>query len=169
MGQMDFISSIFVRFIFQNYLGSISLIISDVYISDSQTVETLISVYIHVPFGHAVFQKAFWDKQCNFWSGFNVYVQPGQCFLQSPSFCESANIRNLHHFVSIFWSQFYLGYKNKNKFGEINILNSNFLSSSYGNESHKSVGYGKYTTLNMVLFLLLIGWKQKEVGGSWAK
>ena len=40
---------------------------------------------------------------------------------------------------------------------EINILDSNFLSSSYGNESHKSVGYGKYTTLNMVLFLLLIG------------
>ena len=25
------------------------------------------------------------------------------------------------------------------------------------NESHKSVGYGKYTTLNMVLFLQLIG------------
>ena len=55
------------------------------------------------------------------------------------------------------------------KFGEINILDSNFRSSSYGNESHKSVGYGKYTTLNMVLFLQLIGWKQKEVGGSWAK
>ena len=47
--------------------------------------------------------------------------------------------------------------QNKTKFGEINILDSNFLSSSYGNESHKSVGYGKYTTLNMVLFLLLIG------------
>ena len=61
------------------------------------------------------------------------------------------------------------GSKNENKFGEINILDSNFLSSSYGNESHKSVGYGKYTTLNMVLFLQLIGWKQKEVGGSWAK
>ena len=47
--------------------------------------------------------------------------------------------------------------KNKNKFGEINILDSNFLSSSYGIESHKSVGYGKYNTLNMVLFLQLIG------------
>ena len=46
--------------------------------------------------------------------------------------------------------------QNKTKFGEINILDSNFLSSSYENESHKS-GYGKYTTLNMVLFLLLIG------------
>ena len=49
------------------------------------------------------------------------------------------------------------GSKNKSKFGEINILDCNFLSSSHGNESHKSVGYGKYTTLNMVLFLLLIG------------
>ena len=52
---------------------------------------------------------------------------------------------------------FIKGSKNKNKFGEINILDSNFLSSSYGNESHKRVGYGKYTTLNMVLFLQLIG------------
>ena len=60
---------------------------------------------------------------------------------------------------------FIQGSKNENKFGEINILDSNFLSSSY----HKSVGYGKYTTLNMVLFLQLIGWRQKEVGGSWAK
>ena len=52
---------------------------------------------------------------------------------------------------------FIKGSQNKTKFGEVNILDSNFLSSSYGNESHKSVGYGKYTTLNMVLFLLLIG------------
>ena len=52
---------------------------------------------------------------------------------------------------------FIYGPKNKNKFGEINILDCNFLSSSYGNESHKSVGYGKYTTLNMVLFLQQIG------------
>ena len=61
------------------------------------------------------------------------------------------------------------GSKNKNKFGEINISDCNFLSSSYGNESQKSVGYAKYTTLNMVLFLHLIGLKQKEVGGSRAK
>ena len=31
----------------------------------------------------------------------------------------------------------------KAKFGEINILDCNIPSSSYGNESHKSVGYGK--------------------------
>ena len=30
--------------------------------------------------------------------------------------------------------------KNKNKFGKINFLDCNFLSSSYGNESHKSGG-----------------------------
>ena len=66
------------------------------------------------------------------------------------------------------YHSFILGSKNKNKFGEINILDCNFFSSSYGNESHKSVGYGIYTTLNMVLFLQLIGWKLKEVCGSWA-
>ena len=77
MGQMDFISSIFVRFIFQNYLGRISLNMLQMYIlisphclcilsPISNSGDTQISVYIHVPFGHAVFQKAFWDKQCNF-------------------------------------------------------------------------------------------------------
>ena len=57
MGQMNFINSIFVRFIFQNYLGSISLItryrctgwsVSSVcaFYPDSQTVETLRSACI---------------------------------------------------------------------------------------------------------------------------
>ena len=57
MGQMDYISSIFVRFIFQNYLGSISLItryrctgrsVSSVcaFCPDSQTLETLRSACI---------------------------------------------------------------------------------------------------------------------------
>ena len=32
-----------------------------------------------------------------------------------------------------------------------------------------SVSYGKYVTPNIVLLLHLIGWKQKEVGGKWAK
>ena len=39
----------------------------------------------------------------------------------------------------------YSDHKKENKFGEINILESNFLSSSYGNESHKSVGCNSYT------------------------
>ena len=55
------------------------------------------------------------------------------------------------------YHSFIKGSKNKNKFGEINISDRNFLLSSYGNESRKSVGYAKYTTLNMVLFLHLIG------------
>ena len=84
-------------------------------------------------------------------------MQPGQCFLQSPIFCESANILKFTSFcVNILITVLFRGLKIK-KNGEINILDSNFLSSSYGNESHKTVGYGKYTTLNMVLFLQLIG------------
>ena len=55
------------------------------------------------------------------------------------------------------YHSFIKGSKNKNKFGEVNILDCNFLSSSYGNESQKSVSYAKYTTLNMVLLLHLIG------------
>ena len=47
--------------------------------------------------------------------------------------------------------------KNKNTLCEINILDCNFLSSSYWNESQKSVGNAKYITLNMVFFLHLIG------------
>ena len=49
MGQMDFISSIFVRFLFfQNCLGSISLRapLFVIFYPDSQTVETLRSACI---------------------------------------------------------------------------------------------------------------------------
>ena len=42
------------------------------------------------------------------------------------------------------YHSFIKGSKNKNKFGEINILDCNFLSSTYGKESLKSVGYGRY-------------------------
>ena len=122
MGQMDLISSIFVRFFFQNYLGSISLITRYRCISwsvptvcafypDSQTVETLRSACIFMyRLVMLSLSKSFWDKQCNFWSGFSVHVQPGQWFLQSPLFCETANIWKLHNFVSSFLSQFYLGF-----------------------------------------------------------
>ena len=58
-------------------------------------------------------------------------------FFLSPLFRETAKIWNLHHFVSIFLSQFYLVFQNTNKSGEINISDCNFLSSSYGNESKK--------------------------------
>ena len=92
MGQMDFISSIFVRLFFQNYLGSISLITRYRCIGWSIPLfvhSTLIlkqwrhwdqHVYSCAIWSCCLYQKAFRDKQCNFWPGFNVNVQPGQCF-----------------------------------------------------------------------------------------
>ena len=102
-------------------------------------------------------------------------MQPGQCFLQSPLFCShhiSAKQLTFAIYIILcqyFYPSFIQGSKYKTKFGEINILDCDFLLSSYGNESHKSVRFRKYTTLDMVLFLQLIGSKQKEVGASWAK
>ena len=63
----------------------------------------------------------------------------------------------LCRFVSLFYHSFLQGSENKTKFGEINISDSNFLSSSYGECSQKSVRYGKYTTLNTARFSQLIG------------
>ena len=124
MGHMDFISSIFVRFFFPKLSGEhfidhtlqmyrlISPYCLCILPWFSNSGDTQISMYIHVPLVMLSFSKAFLDKQCNFWPGFNVHVQPGQCFLPWPLFCETANIWNLHHFVSIFFSQFYLGFSN---------------------------------------------------------
>ena len=54
---------------------------------------TQISVDIHVRFYHAAFyQITFWDKQCKFWPSLNVYVQSGQCFLQSPPFLKTSKM-----------------------------------------------------------------------------
>ena len=92
MGQMDFISSILLDFFFQNYLGSISLITHYRCIGWSILLlvhSTLIlkqwrhwdqHVYSCAVWSCCLYQKAFRDKQCNFWPGFNVNVQPGQCF-----------------------------------------------------------------------------------------
>ena len=113
MAQMDFISSIFVILFFQNYLGSKFSIITRyrcigwsvptvcAFYIDSQTVETLRSacIYACAVWSGCLFQKAFWDKQCNFWPGFNVDMQPGRYFLQSPLFCEATIVCNLHHFI----------------------------------------------------------------------
>ena len=79
MGQLDFISSIFCEIYFSKLSRKhfvdhklqiyrlISLLCLCILPSFSNSGDTQISVYIHVPFGdHAVFQKAFWDKQCNF-------------------------------------------------------------------------------------------------------
>ena len=125
MGQLDFISSIFVRFfskiIWEAFHWShvtdvrVGLSVPTVcaFYPDSQTVETLRSACIFMcRLVILSLSKANLGKQCNFWTGFNVHVQPGQWFLPSPFFCETANIWNLHHFVSIFFSQFYLGFSN---------------------------------------------------------
>ena len=50
------------------------------------------------------------------------------------------------------YHSFIKGFKNK-----INFVKLTFWTASYGNESKKSVGYAKYTMLNIVLFLHLIG------------
>ena len=76
MGQMDFISSIFVRF-FYKIIWEYSLITRCIFIGWSVPLfehSTLlrkqwrlaqISVYIHVPFDHVTLSNSiFWDKQC---------------------------------------------------------------------------------------------------------
>ena len=113
------------------------------------------SMYIHVRFGHAVFIKNTFGTSSLISDQASMYM----CSLVSV-FCSCIfSVKQLTFEIHIILCQYsyhsFKGSKNKNK-GEINIFDSNFLSSSYGNESHKSVGYGKYTTLNMVLFLQLI-------------
>ena len=51
------------------------------------------------------------------------------------TFSETAIISNLHNLCQYSYDSFIWGFKNKTKFGEINISESNFLSSGYGNES----------------------------------
>ena len=68
------------------------------------------------------------------------------CSLVSVYCCHLSSVKQLTFEIHIILCQysyhsFIKGSKNKTKFGEINILDCNFLSSNYGNESHKSVGY----------------------------
>ena len=162
-------------FFFQNCLGSISLIthyrciswsvptVCDFLPWFSNSGDTQISVYIHVTsfsksiLGQSVLFLTRLQCTCAAWSVLSAVTT----FLWN-----SYHLKFTSSCVNIL-SVFISGSKYKTK-GEINILDCNFLSSSCGNVSHKRVGYGKYTTLNMVLFLQPIGWKQKEVGGSWA-
>ena len=114
-------------------------------------------VYSCAVWSCCLFQKHFWAS-----SVISGQASMYMCSLVSV-FCRRLfSVKQLTFEIYIILCQysshsFILGSQTKTKFNEINILNSNFLSSSYGNESHKSVCYGKYTTLNMVLFLLLIG------------
>ena len=111
-----------------------------------------------MPFGHAVFFKKHFGTSSVISDQASMYM----CSLVSVFCSHHFSVKQLTFEIYIILCQcsyhsFILGSKYKTKVGEINILDCNFLSSSYGNESHKSVGYGKYTTLNMVLFLQLIG------------
>ena len=159
MGQIDFITSNFVRIYFSKLSGKhfadhtlqMHMLISPHCLCiqpDVQTVE--ISVCIYVPFDCAVFIKLHFGTssviltrlQCTAWLGFSVFANSYN--LKLTSFCVIITV--LFRVLKI-----------KQIFGENNISDCNFLSSSYGNESQKSGGYAKYTTLNMVLFLQLIG------------
>ena len=66
------------------------------------------------------------------------------------------------------YNSFIFGSKNKNKFGEINFLDCNFLSSSYGNESKKfelwEIYHAEYGSFFATDWL-----KKREVGRSWSK
>ena len=151
MGQMDFISSIYDQTLQMYRLISPHCLCILPWLSNSG--DTQISVYIHVPFDHAVFFKTHFGASsifltrlkctCAAWSDFSVVA--------------TFFVKQLTFEICILLSKFIKGSKNKKKFGEINILDCNFLSSSYRNESRKSVGYGKYTKLNMVIFLQRIG------------
>ena len=108
-------------------------------------------MYIHVPFGRAVFNKKHFGTSSVISDHALLYM----CSLISVFCSRLFSVKQLKFEIYIILCKY--------SFHSF-ILDCNFLSSSYGNESHKIVGYGKYTALNMVLFLQLIGSKQKESG-----
>ena len=62
-------------------------------------------------------------------------MQPGQCFLQPQLSVKQLKFDIYTILCQYSYHSFIWGSKNKNKFGEINISDSNLLSSGYGNES----------------------------------
>ena len=105
-------------------------------------------MYIHVPFGHTVIVKRHFGTSSAISDQALMYM----CSLVSVFCSRLFSVNQLTFEIYIILCQYSyhsvtLGSENKTKFGEINILDCNFLSSSYGNEPHKSVGYGKYTTV----------------------
>ena len=74
IGQTDFIRSNFVRFFFSKLSGKLVTDVKDDQfprfvhstLMRKQWTLTKISVYIHVPFDHAVLSNNHLDKQCNF-------------------------------------------------------------------------------------------------------
>ena len=124
------------------------------------------SVYIHVPFGHAVLSKKHFGTN----SVISDQASMNMCSLVGV-FCSRHFTVKLLTFENIISSQysyhsFINGSKNKNKFGEINILECTFLSSRYGNESHKSLGYATISP-KIVFFFFQIFFFQ--IGRIWTR
>ena len=73
-------------------------------------------------------------------------------------FCVSYELKFIIYIIFVDISlSFLLGSKNKNTFGEIDIFRLQFPLIKLWKVNFNSVSYEKYTTLNMVLLLHLIG------------
>ena len=66
-----------------------------------------------------------------------MHVQPGQRFLQSLLSVKQLEFKTYIILCRYIYHSFLQGSKTKNRFGEINISDCNFLSSSYRGELKK--------------------------------
>ena len=112
-------------------------------------------MYIHVRFGHAVFQKAFRDEQYTDQASMYMCSQVGV-------FCSRHfSVKQLTFEIYIILCQIFITVLFRVSKIKINLVKLTFWTAISSHQvmemSHKSVGYGKYTMLNMVLFLQLIG------------
>ena len=119
VGLMDFISSIFFQiFYVRNSLGNISLITGyrciplfvHFTLLRKQWRLTQISVFIHVPIDHAVFNKKQFGSCSVFADQASIYMCSLVIIPEVATFRETVKIWNLHHFMSIFIPQFSLGF-----------------------------------------------------------
>ena len=114
------------------------------------------SVYIHLSFDHDVIIKyhlgasSVISDQASMYSLVSFFSAVATFPVKQMAF------KIFIIFVDITLS-FLLGSKNKNKFGEIDIFRLQFPLIKLWEVILKSVNYGKYTALNMVLLLHLIG------------
>ena len=91
-------------------------------------------MYIHVPYGHAVFFKKHFGTSSNNSEQASMYA----CSLVSVFCSHYFSVKQLTFeiYIKILITVLFRVLN-----GEINTLDCDFLSSSYGNDSHKSVGY----------------------------
>ena len=131
---LDFFSKLFGRHFIDHTLQMYRLISPHclcILLWFSNIGDTQISVYIHVPFGHAVFFKKHFGTS-------SVISDQASMYMWSliGVFCSRHfSVKQLTFEIDIILCQysyhsFIYGSKNKDKFGEINILDCNFLSSS---------------------------------------